>query len=472
MVFSSAWFLFGFLPAFLVMYHAVPRRQQNTVLLAFSLLFYAWGAPLFIGIVVASLCANFYIVRAMDGAEVSSSFRQKAMWLSVVLNVGLLGVFKYANFSVDNLNELLVWGGSLPLEWTPIALPVGISFFTFQSLSYTLDVYNRRQSALDKPTDFLLFILMFPQLIAGPIVRYTEVADDLTQPDRRAESTRKPGVFWDGFYRFALGLGKKVLLANVLAEPIEGWMSDGFGSLSQAEAWAVVLGYTFQIYFDFSGYSDMAIGLGKMMGYHFPENFDHPYTSLSITEFWRRWHMTLGRFMREYVYVPLGGNRLGVGRMYLNLWLVFLISGLWHGAAWNFVFWGAWHGLFIVLERLFLGRWLARWGRGASVYTFAIVAFGWIPFQMPDAATASKLFNALWQPTDAQTSISFGFIAVLSVSALLSYARFWPRGEQLAQRLFSPTDRMALRPLWLMVFLISAAYIVAGGFNPFIYFRF
>ena len=331
MVFASIFFLLFFLPVFLSIYGWVANRFRNLVLLIASLLFYAYGAPLFIWVLAASTFLNFYLVRRMD-AELERS----RLWfrLSLVLNVGLLIVFKYANFTVESWNAMGLWTID---SWTKIALPIGISFFTFQSLSYTIDVYRKEECPLKSPFHYFIYIFSFPQMIAGPIVRFGVVAKELVSREFNRNGIEK------GAQRFIIGLAKKVIVANGIAA---SFPITGVEEWSTAGAWLALLAYTFQIYFDFSGYSDMAIGLGRIMGFHFPENFNRPYSAKSFTDFWRRWHMTLSFWMRDYLYIGLGGNRNGVGRTYANLLTVFVISGFWHGASWNFLIWGLYHGLF------------------------------------------------------------------------------------------------------------------------------
>ncbi len=300
--------------------------------------------------------------------------------------------FKYANFFIENVNIFFEQFGLQPYTWTKIILPIGISFYTFQTITYAIDVYRKVHDPLDKLTDYTLYIIMFPQLIAGPIVRYNYIADQLVERKETYEDRLM------GFYRFCIGLAKKVLIANTLGAQADLVMNMDFYSISSTTAWIGILAYTFQIYFDFSGYSDMAIGIGRMIGFRFPENFDNPYTSKSITEFWRRWHITLGAFMKFYLYIPLGGSKVKTNRrLYFNLWFVFLVSGLWHGASWNFVIWGAFHGFFLVIERLFLSKVLKRAGSVISlVYTFFITIMGWVIFRIEDYKSAFVFYKKLF----------------------------------------------------------------------------
>ena len=381
MVFSSNVFLLYFMPAFFLVYFLMPRKTRNYVLLLASLIFYAWGAPEFVIQLVVSTIANYFIVKAMCKTEKPAA-KKWLCALSICISLGLLLFYKYGNFTMENFNALLGLTGHAPLTWTRILLPIGISFFSFQSVTYTLDTYRGVNKPLEKLTDYVLYITMFPQLIAGPIVRYRDVAEQI----RQRESTMADRM--QGFYRFVIGLSKKILIADVIGLCVDnvlgpsalaasqvGEVMTRVAALDTGTAWLIALAYTFQIYFDFAGYSDMAIGLGRIMGFKFPENFDNPYTSRSITEFWRRWHMTLGAFIMNYLYIPLGGNRKGTGRMYLNLWLCFLLSGLWHGASWNFVIWGALHGLFICLDKLFLGKVMKKIG--------TVRHLGVLPYRQP-----------------------------------------------------------------------------------------
>jgi len=344
MVFSSTLFLLYFLPAFLVTYSLVGKKRKNWVILFASIFFYSWGAPQFVFILIGSTILDFYLVKQLF---LSSEVRRKKLFLilSLVMNLGLLAYFKYANFFIENVNMALNSMGATSVSWTNVVLPIGISFYTFQTLTYAIDVYRGVHKPLDKLHQYLLYILSFPQMIAGPIVRFNLVADQIVE--RRETIDDK--LF--GFYRFCIGLAKKVLIANVLGHQAKEIMELPADQLTFITSWIGILAYTFQIYFDFAGYSDMAIGLGKIMGFTFPENFNNPYNSRSITEFWRRWHITLGQWMKDYLYIPLGGNKgAHKFRLFFNLWFVFLVSGLWHGASWNFVIWGAYHGFFLILD--------------------------------------------------------------------------------------------------------------------------
>ena len=394
---------------------------------------------------------------------------------SVVLNVGLLVFFKYSNFFVDNFNLLLTQFGVEPIYLMQIALPIGISFFTFQKLSYSIDVYNGIRNPLKKISDYTLYILLFPQLIAGPIVRFNEIADQLL--DRRSTETADHRLA--GFYRFIIGLSKKVLIANVMGEYADQIFSMETADINTALAWLGALCYAFQIYFDFAGYSDMAIGLGKMMGFTFPENFDNPYISQNITEFWKRWHITLGRWMRDYLYIPLGGNRVSATRLYINLWVVFLISGLWHGAAWTFIIWGAFHGLFLVLDRLFLIQLNKRLGRyPAILITFIITLYGWIIFRSPDMQTAFFFMKKMTLIDFEMLNVHFNreLWIIMIVGIFFSFVTLSKRGLKMAEWLYrgeyTTMQHVIIFPICSMLLFICASSINSAGFNPFIYFRF
>lgn len=385
--------------------------------------------------------------------------------MSLLLNVGLLIVFKYANFAIESWNALDIWTID---SWTEIALPIGISFFTFQSLSYTIDVYRKEERPLDSPFHYFIYIFSFPQMIAGPIVRFGAVAKELVNRDFNRKGVE------EGVERFIIGFTKKVIVANGIAASfpitgIEDWTMTG--------AWLALLAYTFQIYFDFSGYSDMAIGLGRILGFNFPENFNRPYSAKSFNEFWRRWHMTLSFWMRDYLYIGLGGNRNGVGQTYTNLLAVFVISGFWHGASWNFLFWGLYHGLFLIIERLFLSNLLLKLPAFLSkLWTFFWILIGWGIFALVDDVERSRLFGALVNRQDEFTGealaggLEWGPGSVLMVLALIltilpAYA-LWER------LVHGSGPRWWRYVAYSCLLVISLAELAGSTFNPFIYFRF
>ena len=473
MVFSSNIFLLYFLPVFFLVYFLMPRKTRNYVLLLASLVFYAWGAPEFIIQFVVSIVANFFIVKWM--CRVENPLSKKLLCaLSICISMGLLLFYKYGNFMMENLNAVLGWFHSEPKQWTRILLPIGISFFSFQSVTYTLDTYRGVNRPMNRLSDYMLYITMFPQLIAGPIIRYCDIADQI----RNRESLHSDRL--QGFYRFVIGLCKKVLVADVLGLYVDKILgAANYAVLDTGTAWLVALAYAFEIYFDFAGYSDMAIGLGRVMGFKFPENFDNPYTSRSITEFWRRWHKTLGAFIRSYLYIPLGGNRKSTARTYLNLWLCFLLSGLWHGASWNFVVWGALHGFFICADKLFLDKVMKKVGTLPSVIlTFLTVTILWVFFRIEDIGLAWTFVTRLF----AFDFSGFAFdgnayvYTVMGIAALCSFLTLSEWGKRWESKVYYTdfNNRQHIR-VWIlaaMMFLFCIAALNATNFSPFIYFRF
>ena len=491
MVFSSNIFLLYFMPVFFLVYFIMPRKTRNYVLLFASLLFYAWGAPKFIIQLVLSIIANFYLVRWMCHTE-NPRLKKWLCGFSIFIPIGLLLFYKYGNFTIQNISILAGWLGlenlsTLDTRVSSILLPIGISFFSFQSVTYTLDTYRGVNRPMKRLSDFMLYITMFPQLIAGPIVRYNEVADQI----RDRESSYADRL--QGFYRFVIGLCKKILIADVMGAYVDGILNASdfattLTTLDSTTAWLVALAYTFQIYFDFAGYSDMAIGLGRIMGFKFPENFNNPYTSHSITEFWRRWHITLGAFIMNYLYIPLGGNRKGKGRMYLNLWICFLISGLWHGASWNFVVWGALHGLFICIDKVLSGKWRVKSEKlkvkssfftfHSTLLTFFIVTLLWVFFRIENIGQAWTFITRMF---------AFDFVApdwhgqlqlfvTLAIAAFFSFITLTKPGKRLQDKVYysdySNGWHIAVWILSIAAFLFCLAALNASGFSPFIYFRF
>jgi alginate O-acetyltransferase complex protein AlgI len=484
MVFSSSIFLCFFLPLFLVLYYLTDRKYKNFVLLFSSVLFYAWGAPKFVFVIIGTTILDFFFVKMLD--------MNKAKWtriifllLSVLMNVGLLVYFKYSNFFVENVNSFLhAMGVEGQITWTKLVLPIGISFYTFETLTYVIDVYRGVHKPLKNFWDYQLYIILFPKLIAGPIIRYHEIADQI--PDRSSRDNVDEKLM--GFYRFCLGLGKKVLIANTMAQfadSVYGNAVTGEGALDPAmvsagTAWFAAIAYTLQIYFDFSGYSDMAIGIGRMIGFRFPENFNNPYVSESITDFWRRWHITLGSWMRNYLYIPLGGNRVSPMRLYFNLWLVFLLSGLWHGASWNFIFWGAWHGFFLVIERLFLLKLTARIGRIPRIlFTMFIVVIGWVFFRVEHVKQAWRYVKAMFGRTTGEISQlpDLEWHTTFVIALLFSFFVLVRQGQKLQDKVYGiPTlsrrGHIGMTVCSVLLFVLSLSYVTGSSFNPFIYFRF
>lgn len=473
MVFSSSLFLLYFFPAFLIVYFALPTKFKNLFILLSSIVFYAWGAPDFIVFVLGSIAIDFYLVKWLFTSKGHKKLILTS--ISVIINIGLLAYFKYANFFVENVNVFLTSIGISGIDWVKVALPIGISFFTFQKITYTIDVYRNVHAPLKKLTDYAMYILMFPQLIAGPIVRYNEIADQI-EDRRRFETTDNRLT---GFFRFVIGLSKKVLIANVLGEQVDFIFSLNENALTTQMAWLGILAYAFQIYYDFSGYSDMAIGIGRMIGFKFPENFNNPYISQSISEFWRRWHMTLGAFMKNYLYIPLGGNRVSTARLYFNLWLVFAISGLWHGAAWTFVIWGVYHGLFLVLDRLFLLKFYQKIGKIPSVLiTFLITLVGWVFFRAESISQAGfyikKMFSGDFR--DLDYFLDDKFFIILILASIFAFMAIFRKNERWQEKILSPLQsnrNIIIMTIWAAIFfVICLSFITSSGFNPFIYFRF
>lgn len=473
MVFSSIVFLLYFLPIFLTTYFLVAKKYKNIVILAFSIFFYSWGAPKFIFVILGTTLMDFFLVHWMDKTT-TKLHRRLMLTLSVCVNIGLLFYFKYSNFFIENVNEALGLFGITEIKWTKLILPIGISFYTFETITYVVDVYRRVHKPLKNFWDYQLYIILFPKLIAGPIIRYHDLADQITDRSQNDNIDNK----LSGFYRFVIGLAKKVLIANHMGAQADLVFGTNFMDLGTADAWIGILAYTFQIYFDFSGYSDMAIGIGKMLGFKFPENFNNPYTSGSITEFWRRWHMTLGSWMRNYLYIPLGGNRVGNFRLYFNLWFVFLASGLWHGASWSFVIWGAFHGLFLVLERGFLLKVYEKIGKYPSIIiTFFLVMIGWIFFRIEKVSDAllyiKKMFS--FNPS-ILNGVDNEFVTFLMIAIFFAFFTLNKKLNQIHDSFYFETlsikKHLSYASICFILLMISIASITAFGFNPFIYFRF
>ena len=470
MVFSSLLFLFYFLPAVLAVYFIVPRRAKNVVLLLFSLFFYAWGEPVYIFLMLFSICMDYLLGLWMERAKQAPGRAKKVLALAVVLNVALLGFFKYADFFVENLNALT----GLAIPALQIPLPIGISFYTFQAMSYLIDLYRGDVPVQRNIISFGTYVSLFPQLIAGPIVRMRTVVGEL---DRRENFDD----FSSGVKRFVTGLGKKVLIANTVGAVWSQISAMDIRELPVLTAWIGLFAFTFQIYFDFSGYSDMAIGLGRMFGFHFLENFDYPYISKSITEFWRRWHISLSSWFKEYVYIPLGGNRKGFPKQIRNILIVWLLTGFWHGASWNFVAWGLYFGVLLIVEKLFLLRFLKKLPAFFQhVYTMLLVMLGWAIFSFDSLgngiAYIRALFGGYGQPIwdGGGVYLLYTNIALLLIAAVGST----PLPKELWRRL---EGRLSAHPIPLGAMetclvaagmVLSIAFLVDASYNPFLYFRF
>jgi len=483
MVFSSHLFLFYFLPLALALYYALPRRGKHLALTLLSFVFYGWANPLFLVLLLASTTLDYYTGLVIAGRPnedgsleplpVGGPRSRKQRWalgISICANLGLLGFFKYFNFATESLNgvgeALGLPGLRLDLAFA-VALPLGISFYTFQSMSYTIDVYRGSAAAKRNFIDFACFVSMFPQLVAGPIIRYSEVARQL---EHRTYTVEK---FARGVAFLSLGLAKKVLLANPCGKVAD--LAFDAGSIGLVDAWVGAVAYAFQIYFDFSAYSDMSIGLGLMLGFVFPKNFDSPYLAESITDFWRRWHISLSTWLRDYVYIPLGGNRLGPSRTYVNLLLVMVIGGLWHGASWNFVVWGSLHGLLLVSERFLGGRpFYAALPRPLRVgLTFALVMFGWVFFRASDLPTALNHCATMLGLTSAAPNAALlagvyaqpYYLVALVLGALAVWTR--PQVWDWTREITLPKVAVIGGLFWLTLVVLSTQ-----EFNPFIYFIF
>ena len=464
MRFSSLPFLFGFLPITLAMYFAVPARWRNLVLLLTSLIFYGWGEPVYIGIMVLSILIDYTHGMLVEKYRSRDALARWFVAESMILNLGLLGFFKYWDFFAANLS--LIPGISIPTLGLP--LPIGISFFTFQTMSYTIDVYRQDAPAQRNIVSFGAYVTMFPQLVAGPIVRYRDVAAEL---NRRTNSMAE---FAAGGRRFTVGLAKKVRLANRIGTLWDAELAaQSVGTLTVFGGWLGIAAYGFQIYFDFSGYSDMAIGMGQMLGFHFPENFAYPYTAASVTEFWRRWHISLTTWFREYLYIPLGGSRKGTWRTVRNIFIVWFCTGFWHGASWNFILWGLHFFLWLMLEKYLLREFLQKlpmWLRHG--YTLLVVFTGWGVFAMEDLTVCGQYFRtcfggeALWSAADGYYLTAYGLtLAILTVGSTHWVKNGWNRLPERARDVLGPV-------LMLAGLVVCTAYLVDGSYNPFLYFRF
>jgi len=478
-LFTEPTFLFLFLPVLLALYFLSAGRARNWLLVAASVIFYAKGGGTFTFLIAASIAFNYFAALAIDRHR----GRPTGRWLlrgTVAGNLVLLAVFKYAIFIADNVNVLLGPLGAPVLALPPVLLPIGISFFTFHAISYVVDVHRRDASAQKRPIEAALYLLLFPQLIAGPIIRYREIASQLT---RRLVTSSD---FAYGIRRFVIGFAKKMLIANIVAGPADQIFAMPAAELTAGHAWLAVVCYTLQIYFDFSGYSDMAIGLGRMFGFRFPENFRYPYIASSVQDFWRRWHMSLSAWFRDYVYLPLGGNRAGTSRLYVNLVTVFFLCGLWHGASWNFVIWGLFHGSFLVMERLGLARRVQSvWTPLRHVYLLIVVMIGWVFFRaetLPGAVGVLTAMSGLAHPQPTIYDVRWYLTPEVLAAMVAGAVAATPIGPALARAWSADREPEHVRLAWLPsaavtvgLFVLLAASVMlsaARTYNPFIYFRF
>ncbi len=466
MVFSSTIFLCVYLPLVLLGYYICPKKGRNLFLLIASLVFYAWGEPKYVFLMIFSILVNYIFGRLMDKHRENKKRLKLMLVLSVVIDIGLLSVFKYTDFIITNVNA--IFGANFDL--LNIALPIGISFYTFQAMSYTIDVYRNDVRVQKNLIDFGMYITMFPQLIAGPIVRYADVQDQL------ADRSVTTADFSEGIMRFVVGLGKKVLLANQMGAVWSEIYALG-GDVSALMAWTGAIAYTFQIYFDFSGYSDMAIGLGRMFGFKFPENFRYPYQSVSITDFWRRWHITLSTWFKEYLYIPLGGNRRGLARQALNLLIVWSLTGFWHGAGWNFVLWGLYYFVILFIEKLFLLKALDKLPKFfRHVYALLLIIIGWVIFASDDVSVLLPFLGSMFGANGAVGGMDV--YTLLTKAALLVICCI--ASTELPKKLFlsaagAMNEKAAFTlksVLTIALLALSMILLIGDSYNPFLYFRF
>jgi alginate O-acetyltransferase complex protein AlgI len=461
MLFSSLLFLFVFLPTVLALYYISPWRIKNLILFISSLIFYAWGEPVYIAIMLLSTITDYSFGLLLSRPKLYAVQRKWIVVCSVIVNLGLLSYFKYADFLITNVNEL--FGTHIPL--TDLPLPIGISFYTFQSMSYIIDVYRGTAKAQRNWIDFGTFVALFPQLVAGPIIQYNTIAEQLRERSMNIEK------FAVGVRRFTIGLGKKVLLANNIGLLWDTISKSNMESMPVLTAWLGIIAFAFQIYFDFSGYSDMAIGLGLMFGFQFNENFNKPYTAQSITDFWRRWHISLSSWFRDYVYIPLGGNRRGFGIQLRNILIVWVLTGIWHGASWNFLLWGFYFGVILIFEKWWGLQLLSRFPRFIRhLYALVLILIGWVLFAFDKLSMVFTYLQAMMglnhQPLWDNTTLYFAYTNAILIIVLVIASM--PRKQ--LPRLES---RYLLHLIWYgLLFFLSVAYLVDATFNPFLYFRF
>jgi alginate O-acetyltransferase complex protein AlgI len=468
MVFSDLFFLFVFIPAFAAFYLAARAADKrffassntlrNAVLILFSLIFYAWGEPVYLFLMIGAVAVNYFAGQRIADAP-DASHRKTALIAGISCNVLILGVFKYAGFVAQSFNAI-----GIPMPVPEIRLPIGISFYIFQSISYLVDVYRKDAQPQQKFYNLLLYISMFPQLIAGPIVRYNTIADEIKQRSASIDDIS------EGIFRFLIGLGKKVIIANQLGSISDQLLVNSLGA-STAGAWVGLLAFSLQIYFDFSGYSDMAIGMGRCMGFHFNENFNHPYTCASVTDFWRKWHISLGQFFRDYVYIPMGGNR---NHQWLNIFCVWFLTGMWHGASWNFIFWGLYFGIILVIEKMWLLRQLQRIPALGHLYSLLAVYVGWGIFYFDDFGAMQTFFRAFfhgmgeWADFEVKQAISGNLWLWIAALVFSMPVRTWAE-----QRIAQPATKYAIRTaISLVILLLSVSLLVGATNNAFLYFRF
>ena len=464
MVFSSILFVFYFLPAILILYYLAPKKHRNGVLFFGSLFFYAWGEPVYVALLVLSTIFNYFIGIEIDKNKKKLKKKKKVLTIGIIVNLAGLLVFKYTNFIISLVNIIL----PKDIPMTNITLPIGISFFTFQTMSYIIDVYRETAKSQRKYIDFGTYVALFPQLIAGPIVRYNSIDEQLSKRRETIEG------FTSGVICFSVGLAKKVLLANNIGLLWERISSASVGEISVLSSWLGIIAYALQIYFDFSGYSDMAIGLGRMFGFKFEKNFDYPYISKSITDFWRRWHISLSTWFKEYVYIPLGGNRVSKGRNYLNLLIVWTLTGIWHGAGVNFLAWGVYYAIILIAEKSFLNKILDKLpGILRIAYSLTLVCIGWVLFASADMSSAVDYLKIMFGLGHAKAVDGMFLYSLRSYAVLLLIAVFamLPYPKKMWKKYAGDKNSFALVAV-IIVLITCTAYLIDSSYNPFLYFRF
>lgn len=472
MVFSSIPFLFFFFPVFLIFYYIMPKRWKNYILLFFSLVFYAWGEPVYILLMIFASAVDYGNGLLMTKFGDTKKKRKIFLLFSVFINLSMLGFFKYADFFIETINQI----GNLSIKPLGLGLPIGISFFTFQTMSYSIDLYKKEVEVEKNYFTYLTYVSMFPQLIAGPIVRFSTVREELHHREITIDG------FSDGLLRFMQGLFKKVLIANNMGALWENIRGLSYGTISVTTAWLGAISFTLQLYFDFSAYSDMAIGMGKMLGFHYLENFNYPLIAKSVTDFWRRWHISLSTWFRDYIYIPLGGNRVGIGKHLRNIAVVWFLTGLWHGAAWNFILWGVYYGILLALEKYVWGKKLAKLPAFFQhIYAIWIVVFGFTIFVFDDMGKLGEyltfLFGIAKNPIFG-TEILYYLMnyGVLLIIAVLLSAPIYPWLQKKIEQIQTKRKKDVIKALcavcYIALFLLTTAYLVGDTYNPFLYFRF
>ena len=463
MIFSSIPFLFFFFPLFILLYFTLPFKYKNYILLLFSLIFYAWGEPIYILLMIFSSIVDFINGKNIEKHKDDNKKKKIYLIISIIINISLLGFFKYADFFIKVINNIL----NLDIPLLNLGLPIGISFFTFQTMSYSIDVYRGDVKAEKDFLTFMTYVCMFPQLIAGPIVRYETVSSELHKRDINFKK------FADGFTRFLRGLFKKVLIANNIGLLFTLITSSEVNDISIMTGVLAIVSYAFQIYFDFSGYSDMAIGMGNMCGFTFLENFNYPYISKSITEFWRRWHISLSSWFKDYVYIPLGGSRVNILKNIRNILIVWILTGFWHGASWNFIFWGLYYGILLLLEKFVLKKYIDKLPDFVKhIYTIVLVFIGWMIFAFDDSKYLFGFIKALTSNKFIDSAFLYYFknyFLILVIATLFSLPVYPKVKEKMNNSIFTSLLSISI---YVILFIITLSYLVSDTYNPFLYFRF